>query len=143
MAADRTHLRGDVAPDGPLQRVIVEKRHVLRPRQPDHDAKAVAGGFVEKIGVRRRVGSNGIDAEIRHQAEVPGHLLRRRKLIARRIGREGAVRHAFDEEARRVDAQKFPVRDDARACDRRPVLASLQTGLNDGSHQLCWMPFYA
>ena len=134
MAADRPHLRGEVAADGALQRVVVEKCDVLRPRQPDHDAQAAAGRFVEQIGVRRRVGADRIDAEIRHQAKVPRHLRQRRKLIARRVGREGAVGHAFDQEARRIDAQKFPVGGDARAGDRRPVLARLRTGLNGGSH---------
>jgi hypothetical protein len=37
----------EFAADFALQRSVVEKRHVLRPREPDHDAKAVTGRFVE------------------------------------------------------------------------------------------------
>ena len=58
-----------------LQRAIVEKRDVLRPRQPDHDAQAVCARL-------RRAGrgaaacrrADRVDAELRHQAEVFGDL---------------------------------------------------------------------
>ena len=60
----------------PAELPIVEKRDVLRPRQPDHDAQPVARRFVEQVAPRRRVDADGVDAELRHQAEVFGDLRR-------------------------------------------------------------------
>ena len=78
------------------------------------------GRLVQQVAARRRVGSDRVDAELRHQAEVAGDLSERRKLVAVRVGREGPVGHALDEEpslvpsAAVIEAQKFPVRDDPR-----------------------------
>ena len=75
MIAELADLRGDLAPDGALQRAVVEKRDVLRPRQPDHDAQALARGRVEQVAARRRIGADGVDAERGHLPEVGGDLM--------------------------------------------------------------------
>jgi hypothetical protein len=97
MIAELADARRDLAPDGPLEPPIVEKRHVLRPGKPDHDAQAVARGCVEQVAPWRRVGADRVDAEAGHQPEVFIDPVKRGELVARRVGREGAVRHAFDE----------------------------------------------
>ena len=75
MAAELAHLRNDVAPDSRCELPVVEKRHVLGPGQAGHDPQAVTRGFVEKISARRRVRADGIDADVRHEAEVFGDAL--------------------------------------------------------------------
>ncbi len=76
MIGELGDLRSRFAADRSLQRAVVEKRDMLRPRQPHHDAQSVAGGLVEQIASRWRVRTNGVDAESRHEAEVFGNLLR-------------------------------------------------------------------
>ena len=134
MIAELADLRGDLAPDGPLQRAVVEKRDVLRPRQPDHDAQPVARGRVEQLAARRRVGADRVDAERGHQAEVGGDLLQRRELVAVRVGRERPVGHAFDEEALVAGAQKLSVGHDARRREDAGLAPDVRVGLNGSAH---------
>ena len=99
--------------------------------------RPAARGFVEQVDSRRGVGPNRIDAEIRHVAEVLGDLCGRGKLVALRVGREGSVGDALDEEAVVAGAQKFPVRGDTGAGNRRPVLALFQqASLNGCVHKV-------
>ena len=119
MVPELGDLRGDLAANRPLQAAIVEKRDVLRPRHPDHDAQSVPRGFVEQIAVRRRVGADGVEAETRHQTEVFGDAGERGELVPLRIRREGAVRHTLHEEPVVPGAQKLSVRGDPR-CGRGP-----------------------
>ena len=49
MAAELAHPRDRLPPDVLLQPAIVEKRDMLRPRQPDHDAKPLGRGRVEQV----------------------------------------------------------------------------------------------
>jgi hypothetical protein len=100
--------------DAARELAVVEKRDVLRPGQPDHDAEPVARGFVEQVEARRCVRADRVDAERRHQPEVLGHALLRRKLVAPRIGRERAVRDALHEKPVAADLQKLSVRAGAR-----------------------------
>src|SRR5262249_18279028 len=93
-----------------LQRAIVEKRDVLRPREPHHHPQPMPTRFVEEIASRSRVRADRVDAELRHQAEVVGHLGQRRKLVALRVGCEGAIRDTLDEVALVTDAKEFSVR---------------------------------
>ncbi len=69
---------------------------MLRPGQADHDAHAAVRRLIQQVVTRRRVGPDRVDAEVRHQAEVFGHLAERRKLIAVGAGCERAVRHTLD-----------------------------------------------
>ena len=130
--------RREVPADSALQGAVVQKRHVLRPGQADHDAQPLACGGIEQVPPRRRVRPDRVDAEARHLAEVRGNLLHGGKLVALRVGRKGPVGHAFDEESltrdrlrtgrvgvlsrrsrtdsgarRRRNAQEFSVRDDS------------------------------
>ena len=70
--AELGDLGADLLPDLAPQRAVVEKRDVLRPRQPDHHAQAVACRFVEQLALRRGVGADGVDAEVRHEPEILG-----------------------------------------------------------------------
>ncbi len=109
MAAEVAHLRGQLAPDSLLQSTIVEEGDVLRPGEPDHHTQPVGRGFVEEPARRRCIGADCVDPEARHQAEVFGNLFGGRELMTIRVGREGPVRDAFDEESFVADAQEFPV----------------------------------
>ena len=114
MVAELSHPRADLPTNAAFQAAIVEKRHVLRPREPDHDAQAVPGRLVQEIASRRRVRPDRVDAESRHLAEVLGDLWKSRKLVAVAVGRKRAVGDAFDEEALVAGAQKLSVCRDAR-----------------------------
>ena len=81
---ERAHLAGDFPPDRLDEAAIVEKRDMLRPRQSDHDAQAVLRRFVKQIDSRRRIRTNGVDAQTRHQAKVFGDALAGRELVAAR-----------------------------------------------------------
>src|SRR5262249_6313439 len=125
--AERAHSLGDLAADRALQRTIVEERDVLRPWEADHDAQPFGRRGVEQIAVRRRVGANGVDAELRHLTEVGRDLPERWELITVVVRREGAVGDALDEKtiavvqrtaARIRLAQKFPVDRDTRGYRR-------------------------
>ena len=58
----------------------------------------MARGFIEQIGAGAGVGSNSIDAETGHEAEVFGDLPERWKLVPVRVRGESAIGHALDEE---------------------------------------------
>ena len=138
--AELSDFRDEFAADLALQRSIVEKRHVLRPREPDHDAKAAAGRFVEQVASGRGVRADSVDAELRHQAEVFGDLRRRRKLIAVVVGGERAVRHALDEIALAPDSEEFSVRGDP-VRRHRPRFATQAWIVLDYSAHNRWKPF--
>jgi hypothetical protein len=114
MIAKLDDLGGDLAANGLFQLVIVEEGDMLRPRQPDHHAQPFGGGGVEQVAPRRRVGSDGVDAELRHLTEVGRDLLTGWELIALGVGRKRPVRHALDEEALVAGLEEFSVGDDAR-----------------------------
>ncbi len=119
MAAERSRVCGDLAPNRLRQRAIVEECDVLRPRQARDDAESVARGFVEQVDRRRCVGADRVDAEVRHHAEILGDAFGGWKLIAVRVWRERAVRHALDEKSVVADLQKLAVRDGSRVDPRR------------------------
>jgi hypothetical protein len=54
--------------------------------------------------------------------------------MALRVGRERAVRDAFDEKARISGVQKFAVRDNSRACQGRGQLTDVRDSLEYGAH---------
>ena len=64
------------APDLAQRAGVVEKRDVLRPRQPDHHPQAGAGRLVEDRPAGHGVDPHGVDAEGAHPGEVVGHLTR-------------------------------------------------------------------
>ncbi len=134
MVAQLGHLLDDLVADPPAERAVVEERDVLRPGQPDHHAQIVTRRLVEQIAARRRVQTDRIDAEARHQAEVFGDLGYRRELIAGGIGRERPVRDALDEEPRLAEAQKFPVCRDPGCRRLRRGPADLGMCLNRCAH---------
>ena len=140
MIAELSDFPGEVAADFALQQSIVEKRHVLRPREPDHDAKAAAGRFVEQVAPGRGIRADGVDAEFRHQAEVFGDLRRRRKLMAVVVGGERAVRHTLDEIALVTDSEEFSVRGDP-VRRHRPRCATQAWIVLDYSAHNRWKPF--
>src|SRR5262249_44293264 len=76
--AELPDFRRELAANVALQRAVVEKRDVLRPRQPDHDVEALGRRRVEQLAPWRGVGPDRIDAELGHLAEVGGDLLNRR-----------------------------------------------------------------
>ncbi len=64
---------------------------------------------IEQVAARRRVHAHGVDAELRHEAEVFCDLLEWRELVAVGVGRKGAVGDALDEKAVVAGAQELPV----------------------------------
>ena len=127
-------LAGDLMANLPLQRAIVEEGDMLRPWQPDHDAQPFSCRNVEQIAARRRVSTDCVDAEARHLAEVRGDLMKRRELIALRVGRKRPVGHTFDQEAIVADAQEFSVRGDALGGHRPSLAMDFRISLNCSAH---------
>ena len=93
------HAGDDVAADAAAEIRVVEEREVLRPGQPHHHAQAVPRRRVEEAGIGRRVGADGVQPRFPHAREVVRDGCRRRELAPRRVGCEGAVGDALDEEA--------------------------------------------
>jgi hypothetical protein len=115
------HTADDLAADAARQTPVVEKCHVLEPRQSHHETQAVPCGFVDEIPARRCVSADGIDAERRHHPKVLRDAFYRRELIPVGVGGKRAVRDALDEESLVADAQKFPVSGDADLqCEKSP-----------------------
>ncbi len=104
MAAELTHLRGQLASDSLLQPSVIEKGNVLRPRKADHHPQPVRRRFVEQLARGRRVRADRIDPHAGHQPEVFGDLFGGRKLMTVGVGREGPVGDALDEESLVADA---------------------------------------
>ena len=108
MITELAHPAGQLSADLPPQVPVVEKRDVLRPRQPDHDLQSAPPGLVEQFASRHRVGANGIQAKAGHQPEVFSDLRRGRELVAVRVRRERPIGDAFDKKARtRLRAARF------------------------------------
>ena len=134
MIAELADPGGDFAPDGALQRAVVEKRDVLRPRQPDHDAQPLPRGRVEQVAARRRIGADRIEAERGHLPEVGGHLMQRGELVTVRVGRKRPVGHAFDEETLVASAQKLAFGHDAHRREDAGLAPDVRFGLNGSAH---------
>jgi hypothetical protein len=129
MTAQLPYPGDGVLPDVMLQPAIVEKRDVLGPGQPHHHAQTLARSLVEQFSTRRGVRADRVDAEPCHQTEVFSDLLRPGVLVAGRVGREGAVGDALDEEPVVARAQKFSVRREPGPRKGRPVFANLEGSL--------------
>jgi hypothetical protein len=141
MVADLPDARDGLAADLPLQPPVVEKGDVLRPRQSDHHPEPATRGLVEQVDARRCVGPNGVDAEIRHAAEVVGDLGGRGELVSLSVGCEGAVGDALHQESFVTGEQKFPVPDDTGAGNRRRILVLFQqAGLKRCTHKILRTP---
>ena len=131
MIAELDDLGDQLAADGALQRAVVEKRDVLRPRQPDRDAQPCLRGCVEQIASRSGVGADRVDAELRHLAEVGGHLA---DLVALRVGRKRTVGDTFDEETLVPRLQELAVRREADSCRQPRFAANVRVGLDRRAH---------
>ncbi len=131
---ESAHLTGDFPADRLDEAAIVEERDMLRPRQSDHDAQAVLRRFVKQIDSGRRIRTNGVDAQTRHQPKVFGDALGGGELAAVGIGRERAVGHAFDDESLVADLQKLAVRDDSRTVRQWSARTHVGKRLSDSVH---------
>lgn len=96
-------------PDAVGNPPVVEKRDVLRPRQPDHDVQPVPRSLVEHVRGWRRVGSDRVDAGGRHQAEVVSDPMGFWKLRTGVVGGKRAVGDPLHEEAAPIDLEEFTV----------------------------------
>ena len=85
---------GDVVADGVDGLAVIEEEDALVPRDRDHDAKAEFLREVEEPARRGVVDAQDVDAELAHEAEVDGDLLRRGEIDAA-LGR-GAERAVGD-----------------------------------------------
>ena len=97
MAPKAAHLCLEIAADTTTEGAVVEKRDMLRPRQPDHESQTVTGCLVEQRLRGGCVQPNGIDPDTRHQCEVFGHPRGRRKLPTVAVGRERAIADTLDD----------------------------------------------
>lgn len=73
-----------------------QEARVFGPGHVEEDAHAQLIRQVKKPSGGQMVGANRVDADRLHQSEILRHALRRWKLLAPRVRRERAVRHAFD-----------------------------------------------
>ena len=101
------HALSDAALDDPGRFLVAQEGDVLRPRQPDHDPKAEPLGSVEKPAWRNRVGTNRVQAVGRDCRQVPLHGRGVVVLTTCRVGPEGAVGHAPDQELLVADVKKL------------------------------------
>ena len=113
MVPERTDLARDIAPDAIGQRSIVEKRHVLGPRQADHDPQTRLRRFIQHRQRGWCVDAHRVGAGAGHRGEVASHLSQRRKLTAAVVGRERAIGHAFDQKPIVSCLEEFPVDEDS------------------------------
>ena len=128
MAAAGAHARDDRLADLPLDRGIVEKRDMLRPRQPDEDLEP---GFFRRVEQpERRDGKHPhrIDPGAAHQREVLFDHGELGELLAMAAGAEWAVGHALDEVLALAGKKEFAVDPDpdrigGRVCRSRQKLA--------------------
>src|SRR5256885_8056218 len=74
------------------------KRHVLFPRDPDHDSQTVSLGQIEKPGRRDAIAANRVDTVCGHCRKV-GRGDRRFKLIPGLVRTERAMGNSTDEES--------------------------------------------
>ena len=105
---ERAHMSHDVAPDGPRHMPVVEERHVVGPRHPDHDPETVLLCQVQEPLVRHGIGAYRVHASATHQLEVFGDARGRRKVVAVLVRRERAVAHALDPEPLGTQLKEFP-----------------------------------
>ncbi len=112
----RGRMRGDAAGGGgnglthvARERGVVEEGDVLRPRNADHDAQAVARRQVEQRIGRHGVGAHRVEASGRHHREVAVDARKWGELLALAVGRKGAVGHPAHEEAPAVEFKELPL----------------------------------
>jgi len=75
MRAKHSDVGRDLAPNIARQPRVVQKRHVLRPGQTDHDAKPVLRRLVQQCEGGDRVGADRVEPGPCHEGEVRPHLL--------------------------------------------------------------------
>ena len=107
MAGQPTYLPDDLLAHRAGELAIVEKRDMLRPRNARRDVQSLPRRRIQQLVPRHGVGPYRVDAGPGHQREVLDDPRQRRKLIAVRVGRERAVRHALDQEALRPDLEEL------------------------------------
>ena len=134
MASELAGLGHEIPLDLLRQPAVVQKRHVLRPRQTNNQLKAGLRGEIENLRRGWGIQADSVDPELSHQAEVFRHTRSLRKLKSPRVRDERAVSHALDEKAVVSPAEEFAVGDDAALQYGRRLSIERRIGLNGDVH---------